>query len=400
MKILAVFVTLGFALLLVGVVLAGAGSPAGASSPSLQETDLAPNGEASEVNLGSDGFLYISDLTAKRIWRLDPASLSVKQYQLAYNVLDARPDNAGNVWFTDGGPTFARLNQVSNTVVYWDVPIMHNLQGLAFDSSGKVWMTEFINFYSKIYSYEIASTELCTYTLPLDGSRDGSSQSFYILSHQDTLWIANRGEQKIYRLDPTLNQATWWQIPDSASRPVGIAFDGQGNLWWADDGLGALARLEPATDVMTRFNLPNTTRPKMILPFGGVVWYTAVVKGSPGYLGVLDPLLASGSTRDLISHTYPASRHCNLWGAGTPTYVSATPQTPSWSPVSLSLKVNTSAWLVYQLPTGANPYGLAIENGNIWITDRLIDGQGRQKLMRLPISAIAKKKIFLPLVLR
>jgi len=126
MKILAVFMSIGFGLLMASAVLASA------ASLSVQEISLTSYGEAYEVNLGSDGYLYVSDLTAKQIWRLNPNDLSVKKYQLAIQVLDARPDSAGNIWFTDGSPTFARLNQNTNQAVSWEVPITHNLQGLTF----------------------------------------------------------------------------------------------------------------------------------------------------------------------------------------------------------------------------------------------------------------------------
>jgi len=141
---------------------------------------------------------------------------------------------------------------------------------------------------SKIYSFDISATELCTYTLPLDDIKAGSSQSFYILADQGKLWIANRGNQRIYRLDSSDNQATFWQIPDPAARPVGIALDGQGGLWWADEGLGALARLDLNTtpNQMIRYDLPNPAKPNMILVQDNAVWYTAAANGSPGYLGV------------------------------------------------------------------------------------------------------------------
>ena len=132
MKYLVLSLTVVVALLMAGAVLAGA------SSISLQETSLASFGEVYEVNLGADGLLYVSDYEAKQIWRFDPAALTANKYQLAINVSDAQPDNAGNIWFTDGGPTFARLNPNTNQAVSWEVPVTHNLQGLVFDPAGKL----------------------------------------------------------------------------------------------------------------------------------------------------------------------------------------------------------------------------------------------------------------------
>jgi streptogramin lyase len=391
MRYLVLFLAVVTAILMTGAVLAGA------NSLSLQETSLASFGEVYEVNLGANGLLYVSDYEAKQIWCFDPANLTASKYQLAINVSDARPDNAGNIWFTDGGPTFARLNPNTNQAESWDVPVTHNLQGLAFDLAGKLWMTEWINFESKIYRFDVNSTQLCTYTLPLDATHDGSSQSNYILADQNKLWIANRGEQRIYRIDPSLNQATWWQIPSSASRPVGIALDGQGNLWWADEGLNALASLNPNTSIMIRYNLPHAAAPKMLALNSGLVWYTASAIGTPGYLGALTPGQATGVTLPpLTTQTYSTTQECSpSWGAGTPLFVSASTPAVTWSTAAITPTLNTGGWEVHQMPNGSLPYGISLENQNLWISD-----QGRQKLMRLPLKSLVANKIFLPFVRR
>lgn len=376
MKMLGLFLTFAVALMLVASVLAGA------SSVTLQETDLTSFGEAYEVNRGSDGFLYLSDYSARQIWRVDPVNLEVKNFQFNLKVLDAQPDNSGYVWFTDGGPTFARLDPITDQAVYWEVPLTPNLQGLTFDPSGKLWMTEWINFNSKIYSFDIPSSELCIYSLPREGGLSGSSQSFYILSDQGKLWIANRGEQKIYRLDPAQNQATWWKIPFPSSRPVGIALDGNGNLWWADEGLGALARLDPGKNEMTRYNLSNTAKPKLIVLINGAVWYTAANPGSTGNLGVLYPQQANGTGSTLVSQTYPVNKDCSTnLGAGKTLSVSVTTSEPTWTTAGITTLFDNSSWQVYQLPDLSNPYGITFDHDQIWVID-----QARKKLMRVQFT--------------
>lgn len=387
-KILAVFLSLGIGLLLVSAVLAGT------NSISLQETNLTPKpaGEAYEVNFGSDGYLYLSDYTAMQIWRVDPANPQVDKYQFAINVSDARPDSSGKIWFTDGDTTFARLDPTSNQAVYWDVPEGRYLQGLTFDNSGKLWMTEYFSSISEIYRFDTSTTELCTYTLPLDGS----SQSYYILSEQNQLWFANRGLQRIYRLNSSTDQATWWQITDANSRPSGIALDTQGNLWWADEGLGALAKLNPATNIMTRYNLPDPAQPQMIVLHNDVVWYTAAAAGGVGYFGALHPQQVGGTPVELDRQTYPSQKECHSnWGAGKSLFVPHTTTTPSWSPADLTTLATPSGWKVFQLPANAHPYGITIANGELWMSD-----QGRQKLMQIPFSDLLGKNIFLPMVVR
>ena len=50
------------------------------------------------------------------------------------------------------------------------------------------------------------------------------------------------------------------------------------------------------------------------------------------------------------------------------------------------------AYLVGEWPA---PYGIALENQNLWISD-----QGRQKLMRLPLTSLVANKIYLPFIRR
>lgn len=393
-KILAVFAPLIIGLLVVTVVLAGA------SSLSLEETSLVPipAGEAYEVNLGSDGFLYVSDNKAIQIWRMDPndPQADVDIYRLgALGVSDARPDSTGDVWFTDGATGYARFNPSTSQGKSWTVPELHNLGSLTFDSSGKLWMAEYFGSVSKIYSFAPLSSELCTYTLPEDGSL-----SDYILYNQDQLWFANHKFQMIYNLDISEDpvQATWWQIPYADSLPVGIALDSLGNLWWADSGLGALAKLDPQTNIMTHYDLPNASKPKMLTVQNNAVWYTAwyspTSAAAPGYFGELLPQNAIGTSVGLDKYSSPISRKCNNWGPGSNLTVVHTTAPTEWSPGDVTDLINTSAWHVYQLPSNSDPWGITFANDQMWMVD-----QGRQKLMRFPFI-VGAIKAYLPTVLR
>jgi virginiamycin B lyase len=389
MKKIFIVISAGLAAVLMIVVVAAA------NGFSAQETDLTAYGEVYEVNLGSDGMLYVSDYTASQLWRIDPDGSDADVFQFSEDVLDAKPAPSGDIWWTDGSTIFGRLDpdDPSPTALSWAVPSGHNLQGVAFDSSGNVWMSEWINYDSNVYSFKISSTELCTHTLTIDGSTPTSSQSFYILPDGDKFWIADRGHQRIFRLDPAQNQATWWQIPDSSARPVGIAIDNQGNFWWGDEGLGALARLDPQTDEMTRYDLPYTARPQVIALKDQDVWYTAAQKDQPGTYGVLFPGNASGTTSVLTSGTHAVIKSCSTLGAGEEVTVSVDTRSLSWSDVDVTKTMANSSWQVYQLPDLSIPYGLSIESESLWMTD-----QGRQKLIQSPIET--QEYIYLPMLIK
>jgi streptogramin lyase len=344
---------------------------ASANSVSVQEADLTAYGMAYEINRGPGGALYVSDYGANEIWHID-ASGAYTVYQVFETVLDARPNSAGDLWFTDGATTFGRVAVPTGTVTTWQVPELHNLWGLTFAQAGRVWMTDFVG--EALYRFDPSASELCTYTLPT------SSRSYYILHDQGQLWLRNWDLYRIYQIDVASNQVNWWQweLGPSNAEPAGLALDGGGNLWWADPGLGALARLEPDLDQLTTYVLPVGTVPRMLEIGRRGVWYTEAVSGTAG---LLDPASAVGITTTLARGSGTVSTECSPWNAGTTASAVISTGTLSWAPGTVTSLTDGGGWNVYELATDARPYGVARSGGYLWAID-----QGRQKLMRLPVS--------------
>jgi streptogramin lyase len=361
-------------LVVVGILALLSAAIASAAGVSLEEADLTAYGTAYEINRGPGGALYLSDYDALEIWQIDTSG-AYTLYQVFETVLDARPDDAGNVWFTDGAVTFGRVTVPTGTVTTWQVPELHNLWGLAFDGAGRVWMTEFFGAASKLYRFDPGVTELCTYTLP------GSSYSYYVLHDEGQLWLGNWSLDRIYRIDIVSNQATWWQIGDSSARPTGLGLDQDDNLWWADPGLGALIRLEPGLDRMTSYGLPLGTTPRVLETSPEGVWYT---EDSAGTVGLLDPAVAAGTTTTLTTGSGSVVSECSIWGPGTTSLASISTDSLIWASGTVTTVVDGGGWTVYELATGASPYGIADAGAYLWASD-----QGRQKLLRLSAATPA-----------
>jgi streptogramin lyase len=355
----------------------------GASTIRYEETDLTAGGAAYEVNRDADADLYVSDNGAGTIWHIHPSGVYTR-YHVNESILDAKPDAGGAIWWTNGANTFGFVSD--DTMTSWQLPVGRYLWGLTFDDSGRVWMTEWFGSDSKLYSFDLATTQLCTYTLP------GATWSQYVRYESGQLWLANWFRDRIYRLDSSSGHVDWWQLPDGDSWPVGLVLDGQEGLWWADSGLGALAHLESATGILITYTLPAGagTDPQMVEVGQSGIWYSEVGSGT---VGVLDPAVATGVSATLTAATTTPITACSDVGPGTQEVIVIDSGSLGWTSGVLEASVDANGWKAYELPDEpfqpAIPYGLAESSGYLWVAD-----QGRQKLLRLspPLPAVALEK--------
>jgi streptogramin lyase len=345
-----------------------------ASGLEIQEAILA--GMVTEINPGTGEQIFVSNPGTSEIWEVD-ATGAYTVYENVPGVMDAKPDASGNIWFTDGGQMFGQIDVASEITTTWTIVGAEVLGGLAFDDQGKVWLTQF--FGQWIYSFDPATTELCTYTLFLGAPSD------YIVHGDGYLWLASWGQDKAYQLDTTNSLYRAWSIkrsPTDNPRPLGLAVDSEGMLWWTDTTWDKLVRLDPALSEMTTYDLPLGSEPQLVTSQAGGLWYT---EGTAGTFGFLRMGATADSTYTLSVSTptvlTPAACTAEGLGPGSPLGVTTRHGTLIWqAPYSLAPAVDDGEWTVYQLPsTSRQPYGIAASGGFVWIGD-----QGQDKLVRFP----------------
>jgi streptogramin lyase len=369
------------------------GSGAVGASNTVDQTGLTSYGEVYEINRDAAGTLYVSDYDAYEIWKVDPLSGAYTLYQNlgGVGVLDARPDSAGLIWWSDGVDTFGYVNASTTQQVRWEISEGQNLWGLAIDSSERVWLTESFGSGSLLYRFTPSTLELCAYDIP------GGSSSYYLIFDAGYLWLANWGNDRILRFDTTKDQdqVTRWDISIEAQDvdPHGIALNQNGHLWWADKSQGTLGRLEPGEDRVTNYALPIGTRPYMLDTQAGVVWYTENLSDT---VGMLDPAAATGSSVTVTRDTSTATESCSTLGAGTTTSIITSSGTLPWTASATTLVLDQADWKIFQLPSGSPnpiPYGITTSAGYSWVTV-----QSTQQLLRFPISQ-GGGTIYLPIIL-
>jgi YVTN family beta-propeller protein len=85
----------------------------------------------------------------------------------------------------------------------------------------------------------------------------------------EAVWVADTGSDTVSRIDPTSNSST--SIPVGRS-PTGIAY-GADSVWVANNGDGTISRIDPRTNkVVATINIGNS--PWGIAVHGGAVWVT------------------------------------------------------------------------------------------------------------------------------
>jgi streptogramin lyase len=339
-----------------------------------EEVDLTSYGTVYDINRGPTGqHLVISDYGAQEIWLVEPATAAYTVY-VAGRVIDAQEDAAGNIWWADAAATFGELSVTANVKTTWSLTGTESFNGIAFDDSGNVWISEWFGSASKLHRFDPATHELCAYALP------GGSYSHYVLNDSGRFWLINWFDDHVLRFDPVTRGVVRWNIGSPSGWPQGMSLDGDGRLWWADRS-DRLSRLDPAANEITRYVLPDGAGDsvQMVEAWGGLIRYT---ESGSGTVGMLNPEAAEGvtSTVAAIALAVPEPTCTNL-GAGVSTAVTPVTGTLSWISATVTPLVEDGAWRVYQLPSEAGPYDLAWSAGYQWVTD-----QGRQKLVRIAVA--------------
>ncbi len=368
--------------LLIAVSLLAASASALADFQAL-EAGLNPAGDAYEINVDAGGLLWISDYSAGEVWRVDPAAGSYKVYPVGGSPSDAR--RAGNYIFWVDGNQISRLEVNTNQYQTWTVNDASELFSTAVDGNGRLWSVDFVTAY--LYRLDpdpvdpLTDKNLCKYTLP-----DSGMMSNYLLwfsqEGEEYLWFSDDLNHRLLRYNITDDRLEWWQDAAWIGSVQGLALDSQSRLWYADLIKDALGRLDIQSGVLRRYVLPVGHTPNMIALQGDWIWFT---ENDLPRLGVLDPVTAVYESRD-ISTSYGQ-------GAFGTTCVKAPPAGPYTLPVSqeINLDLNqtqypaiqeSAGWYIYQMPKGAQSYGISLVDGKAWVVDN-----GRQKLVQTWLQA-------------
>jgi streptogramin lyase len=199
----------------------------------IRETPLSPDGTAYDLNLDSQGTLWISDWGAGEIRSFDPSSGAYTSYLVGGSPSDARSDGAGAVWWADYHDQVARLSTSTNEATAWKIPNSTTLYSTALDPTGAVWVSD--RWASSLHRLDPGTNQLCTYALPDMGVAD------HLYMHGDELWFGDTHNARMVRLRGATFD--WWNLP-AGSQPRAMEMAGNGQLWWTDPGQSYVGLLD------------------------------------------------------------------------------------------------------------------------------------------------------------
>jgi streptogramin lyase len=342
-----------------------------------EETPLTPGGQVYELNLDSQGILWISDASAGEIWGFNAESGAYTLYPVGGGPSDAHGDGAGAFWWADfTSNQLSRLSTGTNQITIWEVPDSTGLYTIALTSSGDVWVSDY--YTANLYKLDPDQNQLCNYVIPNDGLSE------YLLLENDQLWFGDYVNGRIMRLEGSTYN--WWNLP-ADSYPRDLKVDGAGKVWWTDANQGYLGRLDPVADTVTTFTPPASGVPVMMSLINGKVWYT---QQSPSRIVFLDPSLASGATTSVTTGSQSVNPTCDELLPLPVTSITPTSGTASWSDQIYPTQLSEPGWTIYQMPANGVPWGIVAAD-QIWLVD-----QNRQLLARFSLGS----SIYLPVIIR
>jgi virginiamycin B lyase len=242
----------------------------------------------------SDGSLWYTGQMAGVLGRVDPATGSIKEFQLKtphtgpHGLME---DRQGNIWYTgNAGNLIGVLNPKTGQNTEYPVPdpTVKDPHTLLIDAQGMVWFTAQVG--NRVGRLDPATGQFKLLTPPTANSRpygimqDSKGMIYYVAF----------GANKIARVDPKTFEIHEYTLPNAASRPRRLVITSDDTIWYADFPRGVIGHLDPKTGRVEEVASPSGPRSQ---PYGmslinGIIWYSE--SGTqPGTVVRLDPATRS-----------------------------------------------------------------------------------------------------------
>lgn len=217
------------------------------------------------IALDAKGNLWFGDATENKIRKFDP--VSSKFYEYLIPTPDAQPwgivlDSKGDVWFA--GFNSGKLGKIDNTiakngtsegVTEFSTPTnISRPSYLLFDGSNSLWLME--SGPAKLAKFDLSSSKFTEYSLPRTGN-SSTNPIGIALDSEGKIWYTQFRTSNIGRFDPKTSNVEQFATGLLTGATYGIASDKEGNLWTIQQRVDRIVKIAPKEMTISEFRIPT-----------------------------------------------------------------------------------------------------------------------------------------------
>jgi virginiamycin B lyase len=256
----------------------------------------------------SHGNLWFSDATANRIRKFDPSSFKFSEYVIP--TPGSEPwgiaiDSKGNIWFA----TFnsGRLGKLeiskaregtSNGFVEYKTPTnISRPSYLLFDNNGTLWMME--SGPARLAKFDVVAEKFTEISLPRTGNASTNPIGM-AMDSQGMIWYTQFRTSNIGRFDPRTNSVEQFSTGLITGASYGIVSDKQGNIWTSQQRVDRIIKISTKDLSISEFRIPTngSFAENVAVDPSGNVWFVETAGNKIGMIeaSVQVPIKTSLST--------------------------------------------------------------------------------------------------------
>ncbi len=222
-----------------------------APDPSNKNSTISLPTAPNDLALDAHDNVWFTELNADAVGMLNPMTGQFKQYPLSpkrtfqtLNPYGIAVDPQGAVWFTEASSAhIGRLDPQTGAIRFFATPGSNNpMMEIASDKHGIIWCTSFNA--GLLLRLDPQTGTFTSYYAPYKGNGAGGLYGL-LVTPTGEIWVTITAENVIARLDVAADHFIYYQIPTSASLPLGLVMGSQHTIWFTEAASNKIGMLKP-----------------------------------------------------------------------------------------------------------------------------------------------------------
>jgi virginiamycin B lyase len=225
---------------------------------------LPPNVGLMQPSVDQEGHIWVGEMTANRLARVDSQTRSVTTWQppdAQSGIMTTTVDSHGQVWFVDQNAQYiGRFDPVRQTFRLFPLLPVHGRQlgpqAIQFDARGQLWFTAPSG--GQIGCLNPATGAITLWAVPDSAANVPSIPFSLAVTPASQVWFGMLTGGMVGRLDPATGQMTLYHLSDPQANVFSMTSDARGRIWFTELNAGKLGWIDPVTDYVTELLIPGT----------------------------------------------------------------------------------------------------------------------------------------------